>query len=63
MKRKNKRAYVVERDGGWTTFYGVRLGRTLSAPLLKDFYSYEDAQKYCDMVNGKIPKDEQWMMW
>lgn len=63
MQRKRKRAYVVERFGGKFTYYSVRLGRTLNAPLLKEFYGYEDAQKYCDMINGKIPRDEQWMLW
>jgi hypothetical protein len=62
MPRKRTRAYVVERDAGWTTFYGVRAGRTLEAPLIKDFYSRKEAERYRDMVNGKIPRDMDWMM-
>lgn len=60
-KQTGKRAYVVERFGGKFTYYGVRVGKTEKAPLLKDFYSQEDAERYRDMVNGKIPKDPDWM--
>ena len=60
--RKRKRAYVVERFGGKFTYYGVRTGKTLDAPLIKDFYGRKDAEKYRDMINGKIPKNKEWMI-
>lgn len=61
MRLKRKRAYVVPLDKGWTISYSVRQGKTCKAQLLKDFYSKTDAEKYRDMVNGKIPRDIDWM--
>ena len=61
VKRRKTRAYVVPRYGqryGGGTYYGVRAGRTLKAPLIKDFYSKKDAVRFRDMINGKIPKDK-----
>lgn len=60
-KRRQTKACIVERFGGRFTYYGVRAGKTSNAPLLKDFYSREKAERYRDMVNNKIPKDIDWM--
>ena len=60
--RKRTRAYVVERFGGKFTYYSVRSGKTLDAPLIKEFYGRKEAERFRDMINGKIPRDDKWLM-
>lgn len=38
-----------------------RKGSREPAVLLKAFYSHKNANKYRDMLNGKIPRDDKWM--